>query len=140
MLISISVVAAFYFAKAILFNPAEWPPAAMAILPEEIPCSTYHISCIGCLALIKKCINGTPTAIGNTRISKLFYAAIKQEPLLKNKMEVAAFVVGNTIFQKKEFNQNAEHLHELVLAAFHASVKDSIDPMEKQLLKYFSES
>lgn len=140
VLISISVVAAFYFAKGnFVQSLLNGLAAAMAILPEEFPVVLTIFLALGAWRLSKKnVLTRTPTAI-ETLGSATVLCSDKTGTITQNKMEVAAFVVGNTIFQKKEFNQNAEHLHELVLAAFHASQKDSIDPMEKAIANTFSE-
>lgn len=139
-LISISVVAIFYFTRGnFIQSLLNGLASAMAILPEEFPVVLTVFLALGAWRLSKKnVLTRKPTAI-ETLGSVTVLCSDKTGTITQNRMEIAALCVGNKLFQKSDFKQNQKHIKDLIVTAFHASQKDSIDPMEKAVGNTYSE-
>jgi Ca2+-transporting ATPase len=137
--LSIIVIVAFYFTRgnfmqALLNGIA----TAMAMLPEEFPLVLTVFLAIGSWRLSQKnVLSRKPSAI-ETLGSATVLCSDKTGTITQNKMEVATIIFKNQIFERKDFLQQKEKIQELLTAAFLASHKDSIDPMEKSIESYFN--
>lgn len=138
-LLSLVVVIAFYFTRgnfmqALLNGIA----TAMAMLPEEFPLVLTVFLAIGSWRLSQKnVLTRKPSAI-ETLGSATVLCSDKTGTITQNKMEVAAIFCKNQIFEREGFHLQKENTEELLTAAFLASQKDSIDPMEKSIGTYFN--
>ncbi len=134
VLISTLVVAAFYLTRGnFIQSLLNGLSAAMAILPEEFPVVLTVFLALGAWRLSgKKVLTRKPSAI-ETLGSATVLCSDKTGTITQNKMEVVALFHNQQLFQKNQFQVNKYQLGALVSIAFHASVNDSIDPMEKAI-------
>jgi len=138
-ILSLLVIVAFYFTRgnfmqALLNGIA----TAMAMLPEEFPLILTVFLAIGSWRLSQKnVLTRKPSAI-ETLGSATVLCSDKTGTITQNKMEVAAIFCKNQIFERDDFLLQTEKIQELLTAAFLASQKDSIDPMEKSIEMYFN--
>jgi Ca2+-transporting ATPase len=136
--LSIIVLVAFYFTRgnfmeALLNGIA----TAMAMLPEEFPLVLTVFLAIGSWRLSQKnVLTRKPSAI-ETLGSATVLCSDKTGTITQNKMEVASVFCKNQIFERDNFLLQTGNIKELLTAAFLASYKDSIDPMEKSIEAYF---
>jgi Ca2+-transporting ATPase len=139
-IISVGVVAAFYFTRGNLIQSVlNGLAAAMAILPEEFPVVLTVFLALGSWRLSKKnVLTRKPSAI-ETLGSATVLCSDKTGTITLNKMEVVALCDDNKIYHKSDFKDNKEHLQNLITSAFHASQNDSIDPMEKAIANAYRE-
>ena len=137
--LSLVVIIAFYFTRgnfmqALLNGIA----TAMAMLPEEFPLVLTVFLAIGSWRLSQKnVLTRKPSAI-ETLGSATVLCSDKTGTITQNKMEVASIFCKNQIFEREDFPRQTENIKELLTAAFLASYKDSIDPMEKSIETYFT--
>jgi Ca2+-transporting ATPase len=139
-IISVGVVAAFYFTRGNLIQSVlNGLAAAMAILPEEFPVVLTVFLALGSWRLSKKnVLTRKPSAI-ETLGSATVLCSDKTGTITLNKMEVVALCDNNKIYHKSDFKDNKEHLQDLITSAFSASQNDSIDPMEKAIVNAYRE-
>ncbi len=139
-IISIGVVAAFYFTRGNLIQSVlNGLAAAMAILPEEFPVVLTVFLALGAWRLSKKnVLTRKPSAI-ETLGSATVLCSDKTGTITLNKMEVVALCDDNKIYHKSDFKDNKELLQDLITSAFRASQNDSIDPMEKAIVNAYRE-
>ena len=137
--LSLVVIIAFYFTRgnfmqALLNGIA----TAMAMLPEEFPLVLTVFLAIGSWRLSQKnVLTRKPSAI-ETLGSATVLCSDKTGTITQNKMEVASIFCKNQIFEREDFPSQTENIKEFLTAAFLASYKDSIDPMEKSIETYFT--
>jgi Ca2+-transporting ATPase len=137
--LSLVVIIAFYFTRgnfmqALLNGIA----TAMAMLPEEFPLVLTVFLAIGSWRLSQKnVLTRKPSAI-ETLGSATVLCSDKTGTITQNKMEVASIFCKNQIFEREDFPSQTENIKEFLTAAFLASYKDSIDPMEKSIEMYFT--
>lgn len=138
--ISMGVVAAFYFTRGNLIQSAlNGLAAAMAILPEEFPVVLTVFLALGAWRLSKKnVLTRKPSAI-ETLGSATVLCSDKTGTITQNRMDVAALYFNNRLFKKNDFKENHTLLQDLIATAFRASQKDSIDPMEKAIGNAYNE-
>ena len=139
-IISVGVVAAFYFTRGNLIQSVlNGLAAAMAILPEEFPVVLTVFLALGAWRLSKKnVLTRKPSAI-ETLGSATVLCSDKTGTITLNKMEVVALCDDNKIYHKSDFKDNKELLQDLITSAFRASQNDSIDPMEKAIVNAYRE-
>lgn len=139
-IISVGVVAAFYFTRGNLIQSVlNGLAAAMAILPEEFPVVLTVFLALGAWRLSKKnVLTRKPSAI-ETLGSATVLCSDKTGTITLNKMEVVALCDNNKIYHKSNFKDNKELLQDLITSAFRASQNDSIDPMEKAIVNAYRE-
>ena len=135
-IISIGVVFAFYFTRGnFLQSLLNGLAASIAILPEEFAVVLTIFLALGAWRLSRKnVLTRKPSAI-ETLGSATVLCADKTGTITQNKMEVTALYNGDKVFLKNSFSENQTHLSELIKAAHRASQKNSIDPMEKAILR-----
>lgn len=133
-IISIAVVAAFYFSRGnFIQSLLNGLAAAMAILPEEFPVVLTVFLALGAWRLSKKnVLTRKPSAI-ETLGSATVLCTDKTGTITQNRMEIAALYSNNKQIRKEDFVKNQNEIQELLTAAFNASQKDSIDPMENAI-------
>jgi P-type Ca2+ transporter type 2C len=133
--ITILVIAMFYFTRGQLIQAIlTGLSAAMAILPEEFPVVLTVFLALGAWGLSKRnVLTRKPSAI-ETLGSATVLCSDKTGTITQNKMEVRALCVGNSIVDKPNFVSQTEFVTPIILAAAHACVPDSHDPMEKAML------
>ncbi|MGE5106457.1 MAG: cation-translocating P-type ATPase [Sphingobacteriales bacterium] len=136
--ISIGVVAAFYFTRGnFIQSLLNGLASAMAILPEEFPVVLTVFLALGAWRLSKKnVLTRKPSAI-ETLGSATVLCSDKTGTITQNKMEIAALYCNSELFGKNIFYEKRNLLADLVTAAFNASQRDSIDPMEKAIAKTY---
>lgn len=139
-IISVGVVAAFYFTRGNLIQSVlNGLAAAMAILPEEFPVVLTVFLALGAWRLSRKnVLTRKPSAI-ETLGSATVLCSDKTGTITQNKMEVVALSCNSKQFRKPDFKENKVQLQQLIISAFHASQNDSIDPMEKAIVNSFQE-
>lgn len=136
--LSVGVVIAFYlsrdnFIQSLLTGLA----AAMAILPEEFPVVLTVFLALGAWRLSKKnVLTRNPSAI-ETLGSATVLCSDKTGTITQNKMDIAALYCDGHIFKKDNFIQHKEETSDIIVSAYYASQKDSIDPMEKAIAKTY---
>lgn len=135
-LISISVVAAFYFTRGYFIQALlNGLASAMAILPEEFPVVLTVFLALGAWRLSKlHVLTRTPSVI-ETLGSATVLCSDKTGTITQNKMDIAALYNGKTIHLKTDFLQNKSELSYLISTAQKASSLNPIDPMEKAIDK-----
>lgn len=133
-IICLGVVTAFYFTRgnfiASLLNGLA---SAIAILPEEFPVVLTVFLALGAWRLSKKnVLTRKPSAIESLG-SATVLCNDKTGTITQNKMEIVALYNGKELFQKHHFSANKAHLTDLTTAAWRASQRNPIDPMEKAI-------
>lgn len=133
-ILSIAVVAFYYYTRGnFIQSLLNGLASAMAILPEEFPVVLTVFLALGAWRLSKKNIlTRKPSAI-ETLGSATVLCSDKTGTITQNRMEVAAVFAHNKFFYKNQFQENIIQIKDLINTAFHASTKDSIDPMEKAI-------
>ena len=136
--LSIIVLVAFYFTRGnFMQSLLNGIATAMAMLPEEFPLVLTVFLAIGSWRLSQKnVLTRKPSAI-ETLGSATVLCSDKTGTITQNKMEVASIFCKNQIFERDNFLLQTGNIKELLTAAFLASYKDSIDPMEKSIEAYF---
>lgn len=131
-LISVGVVAAFYFTRGhLLQSLLSGLSAAMAILPEEFPVVLTVFLALGAWRLSKKnVLTRKPSAI-ETLGSATVLCSDKTGTITQNQMEVAALYDGGTMILRDAFGRLDHTAASVVACAFYASPSQSIDPMER---------
>lgn len=137
-IISLGVVAAFYFTRGNFINALLIGlSASIAILPEEFPVVFTVFLALGAWRLSKKnVLTRKPSAIESLG-SATVLCSDKTGTITQNKMEIAAVYDGKKSILKAHFAEYKSAVAEIAGAAHHASQKDSIDPMEKAILNVF---
>lgn len=133
--ISIGVIAAFYFTRGNFLNSLlTGLSAAMAILPEEFPVVLTVFLALGAWRLSKnKVLTRKPSAI-ETLGSATVLCSDKTGTITQNKMEMAALYCNGKTYSKQDFKSYEKNLSYLVKLLFNASSNKSIDPMEKAIV------
>lgn len=133
--ISIGVIAAFYFTRGNFLNSLlTGLSAAMAILPEEFPVVLTVFLALGAWRLSKnKVLTRKPSAI-ETLGSATVLCSDKTGTITQNKMEMAALYCNGKTYSKQDFKSFEKNLSYLVKLLFNASSNKSIDPMEKAIV------
>ena len=137
--LSIIVLVAFYFTRGnFMQSLLNGIATAMAMLPEEFPLVLTVFLALGSWRLSQKnVLSRKPSAI-ETLGSATVLCSDKTGTITQNKMELATIFYKNQIFQRADFHLQTENIQELLTAAFLASHKDSIDPMERSIESYFN--
>ncbi|MGB5025631.1 MAG: cation-translocating P-type ATPase [Saprospiraceae bacterium] len=139
-IISVGIVILFYFTRGNLIQSVlNGLSAAMAILPEEFPVVLTIFLALGAWRLSKKNVLSRKPSSIETLGSATVLCSDKTGTITKNKMEVVALFSNGNLYNKIDFQQNKAQLSDLIVSAFYASQKDSIDPMEKAISKVHSE-
>lgn len=133
-LICAGVVVAFYLTRgnfiASLLNGLA---SAIAILPEEFPVVLTVFLALGAWRLSKKkVLTRKPSAI-ETLGSATVLCNDKTGTITQNKMEIVALYNGKDVYPKHHFSSNKAILSDLTTAAWRASQRNPIDPMEKAI-------
>lgn len=141
-LLTISVVAAFYFTRGnFIQSLLNGLASAMAILPEEFPVVLTIFLALGAWRLSKtKVLTRNPSVI-ETLGSATVLCSDKTGTITQNKMDIAVLYDKEELYLKNRFAEKKDTLNYLITTAQRASPKDSIDPMEKaidQTFKSFS--
>jgi len=133
--ISIGVIAAFYFTRGNFLNSLlTGLSAAMAILPEEFPVVLTVFLALGAWRLSKnKVLTRKPSAI-ETLGSATVLCSDKTGTITQNKMEMAALYCNGKTYSKQDFKSYEKNLSYLVKLLLNASSNKSIDPMEKAIV------
>lgn len=137
-IISIGIVAAFYLTRGnFVQSLLNGLSAAMAILPEEFPVVLTVFLALGAWRLSKRnVLTRKPSAI-ETLGSATVLCSDKTGTITQNKMEIAVLYNGSELINKNNFLEHEQNISELVMASFRASQKDTIDPMEKAIVKVY---
>lgn len=137
-IICVGIIAAFYFTRGnFIQSVLNGLAAAMAILPEEFPVVLTIFLALGAWRLSKKnVLTRKPSAI-ETLGSATVLCSDKTGTITQNKMEIAAIYDGNEIFLNSTFPEKQGMIDGLVIAAHRASQINSIDPMEKAIMKTY---
>lgn len=132
--ISVGVVAAFYFTRGNLLNSLlTGLSAAMAILPEEFPVVLTVFLALGAWRLSKNnVLTRKPSAI-ETLGSVTVLCSDKTGTITQNKMAVVALHAYGNTYSKTDFSPDKKPIADLLTVLFHASAQNSIDPMEKAI-------
>ncbi len=132
--ISIGVVLAFYFTRGhFIQSLLNGLAAAMAILPEEFPVVLTVFLALGAWRLSKNnVLTRKPSAI-ETLGSATVLCSDKTGTITQNKMEIAALYCNGEMINKNTFHEKQSKISNLLAIAFHASQKNSVDPMEKAI-------
>ncbi len=138
-ILSIIVIVSFYFTRGnFMQSLLNGIATAMAMLPEEFPLVLTVFLALGSWRLSQKnVLSRKPSAI-ETLGSATVLCSDKTGTITQNKMELATIFYKNQIFQRADFHLQTENIQELLTAAFLASHKDSIDPMERSIESYFN--
>lgn len=133
--ISVGVISAFFFTRGnILQSFLNGLAASMALLPEEFPVVLTIFLALGAWRLSKnKVLTRKPTAI-ETLGSATVLCSDKTGTITQNKMQIAALCVNAKTYQRSSFEKNNEIINGLIDDLYHASAKDSVDPMEKAII------
>lgn len=133
-IISIGVIAAFYFTRGEFLNALlNGLAAAMALLPEEFPVVLTIFLALGAWRLSKnKVLTRKPSAIENLG-SATVLCSDKTGTITQNKMEISGLYLLGRTHLKADFEANREHLKEFLELLNYASQNNSIDPMEKAI-------
>lgn len=133
--ISIGVIAAFYFTRGNFLNSLlTGLSAAMAILPEEFPVVLTVFLALGAWRLSKnKVLTRKPSAI-ETLGSATVLCSDKTGTITQNKMEMAALYCNGKTYSKQDFKSYEKNISYLIKLLFNASSNKSIDPMEKAIV------
>lgn len=133
--ISIGVIAAFYFTRGNFLNSLlTGLSAAMAILPEEFPVVLTVFLALGAWRLSKnKVLTRKPSAI-ETLGSATVLCSDKTGTITQNKMEMAVLYCNGKTYSKQDFKSYEKNISYLVKLLFNASSNKSIDPMEKAIV------
>lgn len=139
-LLSIIVVAGFYFTRGhFVQSLLNGLATAMAMLPEEFPVVLTVFLALGAWRLSQKnVLTRKPSAI-ETLGSATVLCSDKTGTITQNKMELATLFANNKTFNKSSFGKQAPEIRELLVHAFYASQKDTIDPMEKAIVRGYHE-
>lgn len=134
--ISIVVVVSFYFTRGnFLESLLNGLASSMALMPEEFPVVLTIFLALGAWRLSKSNIlTRNPSAI-ETLGSATVLCSDKTGTITQNKMEVAALYANHSIYAKDHFSNLNTETNELIRCLFHASAKQTIDPMEKAIKK-----
>lgn len=136
IIISLGVIAAFYFTRGDFLNSLlNGIAATMALLPEEFPVVLTIFLALGAWRLSKnKVLTRNPTAI-ETLGSATVLCSDKTGTITQNKMEVVALFCDDKLYNKDDLSTNPanEDISGLLTNLFHASTDNSIDPMEKAI-------
>ncbi|MFN5847149.1 MAG: cation-translocating P-type ATPase [Chitinophagales bacterium] len=137
-IISIGVIAAFYFTRGNFLNALlSGLAAAMALLPEEFPVVLTIFLALGAWRLSKnKVLTRKPSAI-ETLGSATVLCSDKTGTITQNKMEISGLYLRGSTYFKSDFEANRENIKELLEVLNYASQKNSIDPMEKAINREF---
>ncbi|MEY3322548.1 MAG: hypothetical protein RLZZ417_2131 [Bacteroidota bacterium] len=136
--LSVLVVIAFYltrggFTASILSGLS----AAMAILPEEFPVVLTIFLAIGAWRLSQQnVLTRKPSAI-ETLGSASVLCSDKTGTITQNNMTLSTLIKDHFIIEKNAFLENIENIQELIYTALVATPSDSIDPMDKAILKNY---
>lgn len=134
ILISISVIASFYFTRGnFIQSLLNGLSAAMAILPEEFPVVLTVFLALGAWRLSKKnVLTRKPSAI-ETLGSATVLCCDKTGTITQNKMIVSKVSTVDAVFSKENIHQDSTAIAILTNAHL-ASQPESIDPMEKAII------
>lgn len=136
--LSVLVVIAFYltrggFTASILSGLS----AAMAILPEEFPVVLTIFLAIGAWRLSQQnVLTRKPSAI-ETLGSATVLCSDKTGTITQNNMTLSTLIKDHFIIEKNAFLENIENIQELIYTALVATPSDSMDPMDKAILKNY---
>lgn len=133
-LLSVIVIAGFYFTRGnFVQSLLNGLATAMAMLPEEFPVVLTVFLALGAWRLSQKnVLTRKPSAI-ETLGSATVLCSDKTGTITQNKMEMASLFANNKVFIKSSFGEHTPEIRELLIHAFQASQKDTIDPMEKAI-------
>ncbi len=136
--LSIGVVAAFYFTRGNLLNAVlNGLAASMALLPEEFPVVLTIFLALGAWRMTKnKVLTRKPSAI-ETLGSATVLCSDKTGTITQNNMEIAALQADDQTYFKASFETDRDKISELLRILYHASQGHSIDPMEKAITKEY---
>jgi Ca2+-transporting ATPase len=137
--ITVGVILAFYFTRGnILKAILSGLSGAMALLPEEFPVVLTIFLAMGAWRLSKtKVLTRKPSAI-ETLGSATVLCSDKTGTITQNQMEVVSLSFKGNIISKKEFSEQNREMIVLLNAFYHASPKDTVDPMEKAIIREYS--
>lgn len=140
-IISSGVIAAFYYTRGNLLSSfLNGLSAAMALLPEEFPLVLTIFVALGAWRLSKnKVLTRKPSAI-ETLGSATVLCSDKTGTITQNKMEIAVLYCNGKEYFKSAFQANQAHIDKLLKDLFFASPKNSIDPMEKAIVKEYEKN
>ncbi|MBS1653257.1 MAG: cation-translocating P-type ATPase [Bacteroidetes bacterium] len=136
--ISIGVVAAFYFSRgdfreSLLTGLA----SAMAILPEEFPVVLTVFLALGAWRLSKiSVLTRKPSAI-ETLGSATVLCSDKTGTITQNKMKLSVLHLDGQTIQRADFATDPGKVQGLLEVLFLASLANSIDPMEKEIISEY---
>lgn len=138
-IISVATVVAFYFTRGnFVRSLLNGLASAMAILPEEFPVVLTVFLALGAWRLSRKnVLTRRPSAIealGSTTV----LCSDKTGTITQNKMEIAAIYNGQELIKSSAFIDQKDQINDLVEASYLASQKDTIDPMEKAIIKTYT--
>ena len=132
--LSIVVILAFYFTRGnFIQSLLNGLATAMAMLPEEFPVVLTVFLAIGSLRLSQKNVLTRKSSAIETLGSATVLCSDKTGTITQNKMEIASLFYKDTLFHKSKFQANANNLQDILMVAFYASQKNTIDPMEKAI-------
>jgi Ca2+-transporting ATPase len=107
---------------------------SIAMLPEEFPVVLTVFLAIGAWRLTQKnVLTRKPSAI-ETLGSTTVLCSDKTGTITQNKMELSSIIYQDKTYTNSQFEDNKLILEEILRCSYYASVKDSIDPMEKSIL------
>lgn len=136
VVLCVSVVALFYFTRGnFVQSLLNGLSSAMAILPEEFPVVLTVFLALGAWRLSKKnVLTRVPAAI-ETLGSATVLCSDKTGTITQNNMELTAVFVGDTHYAKAQFTSEQKVIQPIIRQAFLACDQDTIDPMERAILK-----
>lgn len=136
IVLCLMVVALFYFTRGnFIQSLLNGLSSAMAILPEEFPVVLTVFLALGAWRLSKKnVLTRVPAAI-ETLGAATVLCSDKTGTITQNNMELAAILIGDVHYKKEEFAAKTNELQTIVQQGFLASDQQTIDPMERALIK-----
>lgn len=137
-IISIAVIAAFYFTRGnFIQSLLNGISTAMALLPEEFPVVLTVFLALGAWRISKRnVLTRKPSAI-ETLGSATVLCSDKTGTITQNKMEIAALHSGERSYFREEFEASKTQITELLKVLYFASPTNSIDPMEKAIVSEY---